>query len=409
MSSVLRRRRRRAWRWVTLLAPLALLLVCAPGGAASGTVTRTARGMATHHDEYVFVDHAMYVYDADHGERLLARRSLPGIAGVRGVAADIRTHALYISYGGYGGGYDGSLARYDLLSNRIVWTRSYGTGVDSLAVSRNGARLYLPDGELSTDGIWLVLNARSGAVIARIRGGNGPHNTVVGASGRWVYLGPRNSPYLSVASTATDRVIRRIGPLYSGVRPFTVNASETLAYTTATGLLGFQVSSIRTGHVLYTVRFGPRFKYDRGTFPYSAPSHGISLSPEGRRVWVIDSPNSFVHVYDVAGVPRHAPRHLVDIKLTHALSGDQSDCAQDCGREGWLQPSVDGCLVYVGDAGEVLSAVTYRPVAYLPALRNSREMLEIDWRGGMPVATSTRTGLGYPRRSPPNRARCAGG
>lgn len=401
MLTETRGRWHRAWRCAALLAPLALLVACAPGRAASGT--------ATHRYEYVFVDHAMYVYDADHGERLVARRSLPGIAGVRGVAADIPTHALYISYGGYGGDDDGSLARYDLVSNRIVWTRSYGRGVDSLAVSRNGSRLYLPDGELSTDGIWLVLDARSGAVIGRIRGGEGPHNTVVGVSGRHVYLGPRNSPYLSVASTATDRVTRRIGPLFSGVRPFTINALESLAYTTATGLPGFQVSSIRTGRVLYTVRFGPRFGYDRATFPYSAPSHGISLSPDGRQLWVIDSPNSYVHVYDVTGVPRQPPRHLADIKLTHALAGTQSDCEQDCGREGWLQHSLNGCLVYVGDAGEVLSAVSFRPVGYLPALRDSREMLEIDWRSGAPVATSTRTGLGYPGQSPPNRARCAGG
>src|SRR5205807_643278 len=85
---------------------------------------------------------------------------------------------------------------------------------------RHGARVYLPDGGFSTDGTWLVLDARTGAVIGSIRGGDGPHNTVVGLSGRWVYLGPRNSPYLAVASTASDRVIRRIGPLFSGVRPF---------------------------------------------------------------------------------------------------------------------------------------------------------------------------------------------
>lgn len=409
-----------------MIAALALLAACgsqaqtirpehatrgstvAHGRAGTPFSTSKQSSRAVRHYEYVFVDHAVYVYDADHGQRLVMRRTLPGIAGIRGVAADIRTRALYISYGGYGAGNDGSLARYDLVSNRVVWTRSYGRGVDSLAVGRDGTTLYLPDGELSTDGIWLVLNARTGAVVGRIEGGDGPHNTVVGVSGRRVYLGPRNSPYLTVASTATNRVIRRIGPLYSGVRPFTINARETLAYTTATGLLGFQVSSIRTGHVLYTVRPASRFGYDRATFPYSAPSHGISMSPDGRQVWLIDSPNSYVHVYGVTGVPGHPPRHLADIRLAHALTGTESACRQDCGREGWLQHSLNGCFVYVGDAGDVLSGVSFRRVGYLPALRNSREMLEIDWRGGTPVATSTRTGLGYPRRSPPTRRKCAG-
>jgi DNA-binding beta-propeller fold protein YncE len=379
-----------------------------PGDRLSSRIAATAAG--TRHDEYVFVDSAVYVYDIDHGQRLVARRSLPGITRIRGVAADIRTHMLYISHGGYGGNSgNGSLAKYDLVTGRVIWNRGYGTGVDSLAVSRDGRRLYLPDGELSTDGMWLVLDARTGSVIRRIRGGDGPHNTIVSPDGRRVYLGPRNSPYLSVASTASDRIIRRIGPLYSGVRPFTINARQTLAYTTATGLLGFQVSSIHTGRVLDTVRFAHRFerRYDPSTFPLTAPSHGISLSPNGRQLWVLDTPNAYVHVFEVAGRLGRSPRRVADIALSDTFTGNQTDCSYDCEREGWLQQSVSGCFVYVGDSGDVLSAVTLRRVGYLPAMRNSREMLEIDWRHGVPVATSTRSGVGYPHApSRPSRRTC---
>jgi DNA-binding beta-propeller fold protein YncE len=395
---------------------VALVLLLAGGGSHARAVAQRATGRpsspvaataaATRHEEYVFVDHAIYVYDIDHGQRLLARRPLPGITRVLGVAADIPTHMLYISYGGYGGNAgNGSLAKYDLLTGRVIWTRSYGSGVDSLAVSRDGTRLYLPQGELSTDGAWLVLDARTGAVIARIHAGDGPHNTIVSPDGRRVYLGPRNSPYLSVASTASDRVIRRIGPLYSGVRPFTINASQTLAYTTATGLLGFQVSSIRTGRVLRTVRFARRFesRYDPSTFPLTAPSHGISLDPNGRQLWVLDTPNAYVHVFDVAGRLGRSPRPVANLALSDSFTGDQSDCSYACERDGWLQESLSGCFVYVGDSGDVLSAVTLRRVGYLPALRNSREMLEIDWRRGVPVATSTRSSVGSPHPGPSRR------
>ena len=65
--------------------------------------------------------------------------------------------------------------------------------------------------------------------------------------GRRVYLAGRGYPYLVVASTANNRIIRRIGPLLSGGRPFTINGRETIAYTTANDLLGFQVSSIKSG------------------------------------------------------------------------------------------------------------------------------------------------------------------
>jgi hypothetical protein len=370
--------------------------------------TASAAAPATSHYEYVFPDEAMYVYDIDHGLRLVQRVNFPGVSGVRGAVASPRTHMLYISHGGDGGGNgNGSLLAYDLVRGRVAWNRSYGRGIDSMAIDASGSRIYMPDGELSSDGTWTVIDARSGRVTGTIAGGTGPHNTVVGLSGKRVYLGGRNSNYLDVASTSTGRIVRRIGPLKSGVRPFTVNGRETVAYTTATGFLGFQVSSVNTGRVLYTATFGPRFHWDPGNFGPSAPSHGVSLSPDERQLWVIDGPNSYVHVFDVSGVPQRAPRAIADIRLTNSLSGDESGCSYDCARDGWLQHSRSGCLVFVGDSGDVFSTVTFRRVAFLPALRNSRKHLEIDWRGGTPVATTSRTGLGYVTRGPlPRSSAC---
>jgi DNA-binding beta-propeller fold protein YncE len=361
------------------------------------------------HYEYVFLDDLMDVYDLDHGERLIGQVALPGIEGIRGVDADIANGMLYISHGGDGGGNgNGSLAEYDLVRNRVVWDRAYDHGIDSFALSRDGSRIYMPDGELSNNGVWYVLDASTGSEIGQINGGSGPHNTIVGLSGRRVYLGGRNYTYLDVASTTTRRVTRRIGPLISSVRPFTINGRETLAYTTATGFLGFQVSSITTGHVLYTETYGRSFGYDPATFPASAPSHGISLSADERQLWVIDTPNGYVHVFDVSRVPESRPRRLADIRLSDTFAGEQARCSYDCVRDGWLQHSLNGCLVFVGDSGDVLSTRTFRQVGYIPALRDSRQSLEIDWRGGRPVATTTRSGLGRvtgPRRPPPPSCR----
>ncbi len=361
-----------------------------------------------HHYLYVFPDQGMYVYDIDHRHRLVQRVVLPGVRGIRGVVVSPRTDTLYLSYGEDGGpGTAGSLLAYNLLTGTVTWKRTYRFGIDSMAISSSGSRIYMPDGELSSDGVWIVIDAHSGTVVGRIDAGKGPHNTVVGLSGKSVYLGGRKYPYLDVASAATDRVFRRIGPLRSSVRPFTVNGAETLAYTTATGFLGFQVSSINTGRVLYTDSFGPRFQYDPATFSPSAPSHGISLSPDERQLWVIDGPNSFVHVFDVARVPRRAPRRVANIKLAHPLTGAEAGCSYDCAGDGWLLHSRSGCYVYVGDSGDVINTATRRAVAFLPALRNSRKFLEIDWRGGKPVSTTTRSGLGYVRRGPfPPPPRC---
>ena len=396
-----------------LLLLLAIASVLAGSGCSSGvraqsTVAQPAVGArvpaaaaagksGVHHYEYVFPDGSMFVYDMDAGHRLVQRVALPMARGIRGVVASPRTHMLYISYGGDGGSHgNGSLLAYDLLAGRVLWARSLNTGIDSMAISPDGARLYMPSGELDESGVWNVLDARNGNLIAKIQGGAGAHNTVVGLSGRNVYLGGRNHNYLEVASTATNRVFKSIGPLRSGVRPFTINGRETLAYTTATGFLGFQVSSISSGRVLYTQTF-PGFGWNPARFAPSAPSHGISLSPDERSVWVLDAPNSYVHVFDTSQVPRRPPRLLANIPLSKPMSGEESPCAYDCARDGWIQHSRDGRFVYVGDSGDVLSARTFRPVAFLPALRNTRKMLEIDWRGGVPVATTSRHGLGYVR------------
>lgn len=401
----------RSWaRGVAAVGACLVAAGCASGGVRAQSALQTgastsagasarvaARATDVRHYEYVFPDGSMYVYDMDAGQKLVEHVALPDSGGVRGVVASPPTHTLYISYGGDGDGNGtGSLLAYDLLAKRVLWQRSYPTGIDSMAVSSDGSRIYMPTGELDPSGVWNVLDAGNGSVIGRIQGGAGAHNTVMGLGGRNVYLGGRNYDYLEVASTATDQVFRRIGPLRGGVRPFTINGRETLAYTTATGFLGFQVSSIATGHVLYTETF-PGFGWNPATFSPSAPSHGISLSPDEREAWVIDAPNSYVHVFDVSGVPKRGPRLLANIRLMHPLSGEESPCAYDCTRDGWLQHSRDGRFVYVGDSGDVIDAHTLKVVAYLAPLRNTRKMLEIDWRGGLPVATTSRQGLGYVR------------
>lgn len=423
MLSMTRRGRVLAIAVGVVAAAIAIALASRSGESLSTpTIPATAwRGALARHGvhpfEYVLTDGQMFVYDIGHRFKLVQRRSLPDGDGVRGVAFSPRTGILYISHGGDGGGNgNGSLLAFDLVRAKVIWNRSYAHGIDSMALNSSGTRIYMPDGELSSDGTWYVLNAATGAQIGRIAtgigtGDNGPHNTVVGLSGRFVYMGDRNlersgSNYLYAASTATNRVVRRIGPLKSGVRPFTINGRETIAYTTATGFLGFQVSSISTGKVLYTTPIASPFRYDPSSFSPSAPSHGISLSPGERQLWVLDGPNSYLHVFDVSQVPRAAPRRIADVKLPHPLVGDEADCAYDCARDGWLQHSLNGCFIFVGDTGDVIDTRTHRAVAFLPAMRDTRKTIEIDWRRGRPVATSSRIGLGYVRGARRPRTAC---
>jgi len=360
---------------------------------ASTSSPASTVGGTIHHYEYVFPDGSMYVYDMDNGHALVKKVSLPTAAGVRGVAASPATHMLYVSYGGDGGGNgNGSLLKYDLLTDTVAWKRDYSHGIDSMDITPDGKTIYMPDGELSPDGTWYVIDAATGNETGTINGGTGPHNTIVSLNGKHVYLGGRNYRYLEVADTATNQVIKSIGPLLSGVRPFTINGEETIAYMSTTGFLGFQVGDITTGKILYTVPIHG-FSWD-GSGP-SDPSHGISLSPDEKELYVIDWANSYVHVFDVSKVPASAPRQVADIKLTRSMHHNETPCAYDCLGDGWLQHSRDGRFVYIGDEGDVIDTATRSVVANLDALYNTRKMLEIDWQNGMPISTTSREGVGY--------------
>ena len=354
--------------------------------------TSTVGSSAIHHYEYVFPNGEMDVYDMDHGQALVQRVSLPTSAGVRGVVASPITHMLYISYGSDSGA-GGSLLKYDLLAQSIVWQKTYAHGVDSMAITPDGQTIYMPDGELSIDGKWYIVDAHTGNDTGFINAGTGPHNTLVSLNGKHVYLGSRFSPYLTVVDTATNQIIQKIGPLRGdGVRPFTINGQETLAYMSTTGFLGFQVGDIKTGKILYTVPI-QGFSWD-GSGP-TDPSHGISLSPDEKELYVIDWANNYVHVFDVSHVPASAPRQVADIQLTRSMHRNETPCAYDCLADGWLQHSRDGRFVYVGDAGDVIDTASRKVIAYLDPLSNTRKMLEIDWQNGVPVFTTSRQGMGY--------------
>jgi hypothetical protein len=372
----------------------------------SGTVTMPAVDTATHHYEYVFVPGWIYVYDIDNGHAFVKTISVPTTAGPRGQAVSPSDGMLYISYGGDGGKYgNGSMLQYNLIRDSIGWVKNYSHGIDSHAITPDGKTIYMPDGELSLDGKWYIVNASDGSETGVITtNGHGPHNTCVNLSGTRVYMGERNPNNVGndsfyVASTSTNQVTKSVGRMQNGVRPFTINGAETFAFVTITEMLGFQVCDLTARTVPYTIdltTMGFPKSTCTGSTCQTIPSHGISLSPDEREIYVVDNANSYIHVFDVSRIAQHvAPVKVADIKLQNLFVGSDSGCVYDCVKSGWVHHSLDGRYVYVGQSGDVISTATRTIVANLPALKNSREMLEIDWKNGVPVATSTRTGLGY--------------
>jgi hypothetical protein len=191
----------------------------------------------------------------------------------------------------------------------------------------------------------------------------------------------------ALVDVASGRVRYGVKPPPSSSDDVHVRDPEAgLEYSTQRGELGFRVLDL-TRHKLRARMTFPGFTWNPRFGP-NPPDHGLSLAPDRPELWVLDAPNSAVHLYDVSGA---SPKHITDIRLTKPISGDENPCAtQRCGRIGWLQHSSDGRYVYVGDSGDVIDTQKREEIANLEALHQSRLMVEVDWSNGRPFFATTR-------------------
>jgi hypothetical protein len=141
--------------------------------------------------------------------------------------------------------------------------------------------------------------------------------------------------------------------------------------------------------VLYTVGFGGSCSWQT-----NSPSHGVSLSPDESRLYVMDDPVDQLQVYDVGGLPNSPPVFVKSVQLS-SISGNEQPCQTWCAKEGWALSDLSGRYVFVADSGDVVSTTSLTVVGHLPALQNTRQEIEIDWGNGVPSTTSTRFGLGH--------------
>ena len=363
-----------------------------PTGPAP-TPTPPVSAAPVQHLEYVAINGAIKVYDIDNQYKLVKTIALPGVGAIRGIAASAVTDILYLPYFGDRGSSKyagqpsfGYLMALDLKTEKILWNRKYSPSVDSLSMTPDGQKLYMGAGEEGGGDFWFVLDGKTGDEITRIPVYKNAHNTVIGHSGKKVYMGSVSWNYLTVADTATDKVIGKIGPFFtktanSGIRPFTVNAAETLAFVNLDHFSGFEIGDIATGKLLYSVPV-------QG-FPWTDPgwpttqSHGVALSPDEQEAWVSDGSNKYVHVFDISGLPNQAPRQIADIDVS-----DPSDAGN---LPKWINFTRDGKYAQIS-TGAIIDTKTRKIVQKLD---NTRYYLQIDVQGNEPVAAYSRYGLGY--------------
>jgi hypothetical protein len=355
-------------------------LAAIEGTAAEGTTTaRKLLYVATPgiRDYLEYGGHGMLVFDIANHHKFVKRLATGGLdekghpLNVKGICASAETRRLYLST-------TRTLSAYDLTNWKLLWEKAYEGGCDRMSITPDGKLIYLPSLEREH---WHVVNALDGSIIKKIVLNSGAHNTIVGLDGSFAYLAGLKSPLLRVADTKTHDVILEVGPFGDVIRPFTINGRQTICYVNVNGLLGFEVGDLRTGKAMQRVEVAGFQKGEPKR--HGCPSHGIALTSDERELWLADAANNRLHLFDNTLSP---PKQRTSIVLR-----DQP---------GWITFSIDGKYAYPS-TGDVIEVKSRKIVAELTdetgAAVQSEKLLEVDFRGDVPVRTGNQFGLGAVR------------
>lgn len=317
--------------------------------------------------------HGLLVFDMDDNHRFVKRIKTQGLAkdgkpsNVKGIAVSVPLNSIYIST-------LESLQRIDLTTEEVVWEIAYEGGADRMSISPDGKTMYLPSLEKT---FWNVIDCETGDIRNKIEVVKRAHNTLYGPSGDHAYLADIASPYLHVTDTKTHTIVKKIGPFGNGIRPFTINGTETLAFVNVDDLLGFEVGDLKTGKMLDRIVVQG---WDRGPVRrHGNPSHGIGLTPDEKEVWVSDGYNMRMHVFSAI----KPYQQLTTIPL------------QDM--PGWITFSMDGKYAYPS-SGEVIEVKTRKILLTLQDefYNNvaSEKMVEVHIKDQVAVKAGDQFGVG---------------
>ncbi len=313
------------------------------------------------------------VFDAEKGYTFVKRIPTPASQqakpeNIKGVCACAATQKLYFT----------TLTKLyclDLATEKVLWEKALPDGCDRMAITPDGKTLYVPTLEKEH---WNIVDAATGELIVRLEAPPRTHNTCVSLDGARMYLGCIGSPMLSVVDSRTHKVVQKVGPFGAGIRPFTINADQSLCFVNVNALLGFEVGDLKTGKLLHRVEVqgvekGP-------TKRHGCPSHGVGLTPDEKEVWVCDAHNSQLHIFDATVMP---PKLASSIRLRE--------------QPGWVTFSIDGRYAYPS-TGEIIDTKTKRITHALMDEEgrevHSEKVLELIFANGRLIAAGDQFGVG---------------
>jgi YVTN family beta-propeller protein len=238
----------------------------------------------------------------------------------------------------------------DTRTGRLLGKASLSGHPNNIAISKDGLRVFV--GIMTAPGAVEVVDTTSLKSIKSVGVKGGVHNTYVTPDGKFVVAGSVVGRILTVIDAQTLQPAWEL-PFDSGVRPMAferdTDGSTSRIFVQLSGLHGFAVVNFNTHAVVarITMPDEPR----GGTAQAGAPSHGIAVSPDNKRLWVDSSVANAVFAYS-----------LPDLKvLGYVKTGEVPD---------WLTFTPDGTKLYVANSGSnsvsVIDTTTLKQVALIP-------------------------------------------
>jgi len=319
-----------------------LIYIALPGGSSDdpATTVRTGEGIL--------------ILDAKANYAVVKRipiQNLPGPLSpeeVSGMMADPITNMVYLSTRGH-------LIAMDLATDKIVWNKTYepGSCCERGQVTPDGLTLEVGS---NLKNFHFVIDAKTGEVKGRIQTPKSMfnHNMGMSADGKTVFDAP-NGVTMTVADMATMKATHTI-TFDDHIRVFVINHDASRVYANLNNLLGFEIADAKTGKIIKRVEAPANMWKAKWADPnqvfygHGAPQHGVALTPDESEIWVPDSINNQMLVYDNEGQDNWKLDSAKTIKLEHASN--------------WITMGLDGKIA-LSSSGDVIDVKSHKIVAKL--------------------------------------------
>lgn len=208
-----------------------------------------------------------------------------------GISATADGKTVHIALENFGGK-EGELLWLDAATGETKGRVKVGPKPNENECTPDGKWIYVP----CEDGQYWVVDGENKKVAAKIQTGGRPHNTMISADGKRMYLSPMGAPkkVTIVDIAAGHKVIGEI-PFENSVRPPAMSPDEKLFFQNIDGLVGFQVADIAIRKVIKTV--AEKLADDKKEL--QTRSHGLCVRPDQKEIWSCNVEHETVHIHEM--------------------------------------------------------------------------------------------------------------